>query len=64
MVFHAGTKKVGNNFYTAGGRVLGITAIGQTYRDAMRKVYDAVSCIRFDGMQYRKDIGAKAISFH
>lgn len=64
MVFHAGTKKAGNNFYTAGGRVLGITAIGQTYRDATRKVYDAVSCIRFDGMQYRKDIGAKAISFH
>jgi phosphoribosylamine--glycine ligase len=63
MVFHAGTKKIGNKFYTAGGRVLGVTAIGKTYEDAIKKVYEAVSCIRFDGMQYRKDIGAKALSF-
>jgi len=63
MVFHGGTKKIGHKFYTAGGRVLGVTAIGKTYEDAIKKVYEAVSCIQFDGMQYRKDIGAKALSF-
>jgi phosphoribosylamine--glycine ligase len=63
MVFHAGTKRTGNDFYTSGGRVLGVTAIGKTYKDAIKKVYNAVSCINFDGMQYRKDIGSKAISF-
>jgi len=63
MVFHAGTKKVGNNFYTSGGRVLGVTATGKTYEDAIEKVYNAVSCIEFEGMQYRKDIGAKALKY-
>jgi phosphoribosylamine--glycine ligase len=62
FVFHAGTKKVGKEYYTSGGRVLGVTAIGKTYRDAIEKVYDAVSRISFDGMQYRKDIGAKALA--
>jgi phosphoribosylamine--glycine ligase len=62
MVFHAGTKKIGNEFYTSGGRVLGVTAIGSDYRDAVRKVYEAVSCIQFDGMHYRKDIGKKAFT--
>lgn len=62
FVFHAATKKVGNDYYTSGGRVLGVTAIGETYRDAIRKAYDAVSCISFEGMQYRKDIGAKALA--
>jgi phosphoribosylamine--glycine ligase len=63
MVFHAGTKRKGNDYYTSGGRVLGVTAIGKTYNDAIKKVYSAVSCIHFDGMQYRKDIGAKALSY-
>lgn len=63
MVFHAGTKKIGNDFFTSGGRVLGVTAIGKTYSDAIKKVYEAVSCIKFEGMQYRKDIGAKALSY-
>jgi phosphoribosylamine--glycine ligase len=61
MVFHAGTKKINNKFYTSGGRVLGVTATGKTYEEAIKKVYDAVSCIDFEGMQYRKDIGAKAL---
>jgi phosphoribosylamine---glycine ligase len=64
MVFHAGTKKVGSDFYTSGGRVLGVTAIGKTYGDAIKKVYDAVSCVKFDGMQYRRDIGSKALMFY
>ncbi|MCX8111133.1 MAG: phosphoribosylamine--glycine ligase [Syntrophorhabdaceae bacterium] len=61
MVYHAGTKKDGNNYITSGGRVLGVTAIGDSYADAIRKAYEAVSCINFEGMQYRKDIGAKAL---
>jgi phosphoribosylamine--glycine ligase len=60
-VFHAGTRKEGGNFYTAGGRVLGITAIGDSYADAIRKVYDAVKCVKFAGMQYRTDIGRKSL---
>ncbi len=60
-VFHAATKKVGNAFYTSGGRVLGVTALGDTYKDAVQKVYNAVSSIEFEGMYYRKDIGSKAL---
>jgi phosphoribosylamine--glycine ligase len=62
MVFHAGTKKEGNRYYTSGGRVLGVTAVGSTYEDAMRRVYEAVSVVEFDGMHYRRDIGAKALT--
>jgi phosphoribosylamine--glycine ligase len=64
MVFHAGTKKVGNDLYTSGGRVLGVTAIGRTYKDAIDKVYEAIACIKFDGMQFRRDIGSKALSYY
>lgn len=63
MVFHAGTKKVGKEYHTSGGRVLGVTAMGTTYEDAIRNAYDAVGCIEFEGMYYRKDIGKKALSF-
>jgi phosphoribosylamine--glycine ligase len=62
MVFHGGTKKVGNDYYTSGGRVLGVTVMGSTYKDAIKKAYDAISCIEFDGMHYRKDIGKKALN--
>jgi len=62
MVFHAGTKKSDDRYYTSGGRVLGVTAIGSTYEDAMKRAYEAVSMIEFDGMHYRKDIGAKALT--
>jgi phosphoribosylamine--glycine ligase len=61
VVFHAGTKRVGNEYYTSGGRVLGVTALGSTYRKAIDKVYEAVSCIEFEGMYYRRDIGHKAL---
>ncbi|MCX8021416.1 MAG: phosphoribosylamine--glycine ligase [Syntrophorhabdaceae bacterium] len=63
MVFHAGTKRVGDRFVTSGGRVLGVTAIGDSYRDAINKAYEAVSSIEFEGMQYRKDIGSKAFEY-
>jgi len=61
MVFHAGTKKSGDEIVTFGGRVLGVTALAGTYEEAIKKVYDAVSCIDFEGMQYRKDIAFKAL---
>jgi phosphoribosylamine---glycine ligase len=61
MVFHAGTKKIGNEYFTAGGRVLGVTATGADYREAIGNAYDAVASISFEGMQYRKDIGKKAL---
>jgi len=61
MVFHAGTKRDGRGVYTSGGRVLGVTAIGDSYGDAIRKVYEAVGCIEFEGMQYRRDIGRKSL---
>jgi phosphoribosylamine---glycine ligase len=63
MVFHGGTRKEGDVCYTSGGRVLAVTAMGATQADAMRNVYDAISCIEFEGMQFRKDIGSKAIKF-
>lgn len=58
VVFHAGTKFDGE-LKTSGGRVLGVTAIGNTLRDALDRVYEAVRLIRFEGMRYRRDIGAK-----
>ena len=58
-VFHAGTKSLGNSIYTNGGRVLSIVAKGQTFKDARKKAYMAISDIKFEGMQYRKDIALK-----
>jgi phosphoribosylamine--glycine ligase len=60
-VFHAGTNCRDGNFYTSGGRVLGVTARGSDLPDAVDRVYDAVMKIRFDGMQYRKDIAARGL---
>lgn len=61
VVFHAGTAQRQGNIVTNGGRVLGVTALGEDIRDAQKKAYDAVSKIGFRGAYYRKDIGAKAI---
>ncbi|MDD4899546.1 MAG: phosphoribosylamine--glycine ligase [Candidatus Omnitrophica bacterium] len=61
VVFHAGTKKEGEKILTSGGRVLGVTGLGQTIKEAITKTYQAVEKIKFEGMQYRKDIGAKAL---
>jgi phosphoribosylamine--glycine ligase len=57
---HAGTKLVGNTLVTNGGRVLGITAIGKTLEAALASAYAAAEKIHFEGMHYRKDIGAHA----
>ena len=61
-VFHSGTVKRGTDIVTAGGRVLTVVASGTDYRHAIDRAYEAVGKIQFDGMQYRKDIGAKAVT--
>lgn len=67
IVFHAGTRRLpqssqgASKFVTSGGRVLGVTALGATVKEAIDKAYKAVSKISFEGMQYRKDIGNKAL---
>ena len=60
-VFHAGTSLVDGRVVTAGGRVLCVTALGETVRQAQRAAYAAVAEIHFDGMQYRRDIGNRAL---
>ena len=57
VVFHASTKKVGTDIVTNGGRVLGVTTTGKNLKDALKKAYNSVKKIRFDGMQFRRDIG-------
>jgi phosphoribosylamine--glycine ligase len=56
-VFHAATRRNGTNYYTCGGRVLGVSAAGDSIEAAAKKTYDAISKIGFAGMQFRKDIG-------
>lgn len=60
-VFHAGTASKENHIVTAGGRVLGVTAMGPTIREAIDLAYQQVQRIHFDGAQYRKDIGRRAL---
>jgi phosphoribosylamine--glycine ligase len=60
-VFHAGTARRGDEIVTAGGRVLTAVATGANYRAAIDRAYEAVSLISFEGMQYRRDIGLKAL---
>ncbi|MGA7985946.1 MAG: phosphoribosylglycinamide synthetase C domain-containing protein, partial [Burkholderiales bacterium] len=60
-VFHAGTRLEGKRLVASGGRVLCVTALGDSIRMARTRAYDAVEAIRFDGMQYRNDIGARAL---
>jgi len=57
IVFHAGTTENNNKIVTAGGRVLGVTALGKDIQNAGQRAYEAVSKIHFDGMYYRNDIG-------
>lgn len=60
-VFHAGTATHGENVVTAGGRVLAVTAWGETRAEALDKAYQAVQAIHFDGAHYRTDIGRRGI---
>lgn len=61
IVFHAGTKTQNGDIVTDGGRVLGVTALGQTIADAKIRAYQAVEKIKFEGAYYRRDIADKAI---
>ncbi len=61
VVFHAGTARQGEQVVSAGGRVLGVTALGDTLAQAADRAYRAVECVRLEGMYYRRDIGAKAL---
>jgi len=61
-VFHAGTADAQDRVVVAGGRVLCVTALGDSVRQAQRSAYDAIADIRFDGMQYRTDIGHRALA--
>jgi phosphoribosylamine--glycine ligase len=60
-VFHAGTAEAAGNVVVSGGRVLAVAALGDSVRMAQKRAYEAVSTIRFDGMQYRRDIGWRAL---
>jgi phosphoribosylamine--glycine ligase len=60
-VFHAGTRRDGDRVLTDGGRVLGVTALGETLADAKRRAYEAVAQIQFRGAFYRRDIAEKAL---
>jgi len=61
IIFHAGTKLENNNLMTNGGRVLGVSAVGKSLEEALKKAYKAIDKISFEGMQYRKDIGIKSL---
>jgi len=62
LVFHAGTRLDAGQVFTAGGRVLGVTARGQSLADALQRVYHAVEQISFEGAYYRRDIAHRALS--
>ena len=63
IIFHAGTKAESGKILTHGGRVLGVTSLGKDIKSAKANVYKAINCIKFEGMQYRKDIGDRAIKY-
>jgi len=62
MVFHAGTAKKDDSIVTSGGRVLGVTALGNSIENAIKRAYKAVDKISFDGAYCRRDIGRKALN--
>ena len=62
VVFHAGTVKEGDSMRTAGGRVLCVTALGDSVKAAQKRAYEVLESIHFDGMQCRHDIGFRAIA--
>ncbi len=62
FVYHAGTKYADGKFFTNGGRVIGVTATGETLQKALDKSYSAVKKISFEGAHYRTDIGHRAVT--
>ena len=61
IVFHAGTRREHNQLVTAGGRVMAVTAVGADITGALQRAYDTISGIAFEGMHFRRDIGASVI---
>jgi phosphoribosylamine---glycine ligase len=59
VVFHAGTRREGNNYYSSGGRILNVCARGNEIADASNVAYDSISRIQAEGSHYRRDIGSK-----
>lgn len=62
IIYHSGTKLADGKYLTAGGRVLGVTALGPDLNAALSNAYAAVATIHFDGEHYRKDIGRRALT--
>jgi len=60
-IFHSGTSRVGSQLVTSGGRVLGVTAGGDSLEEALARAYEARAQIHFEGMYYRHDIGHRAL---
>jgi phosphoribosylamine---glycine ligase len=60
-VFHAGTALKEGRCVTNGGRILGVTALGDSVQQAIGTAYEAVDCISWKGVQFRRDIGRKAL---
>jgi phosphoribosylamine--glycine ligase len=60
-IFHAGSAQLGTKLVTSGGRVLGVAAAGDTLEEALRRVYQSLAEIQFEGMYYRTDIGYRAL---
>ncbi len=63
IIFHAGTEKRDNEFYTSGGRVLNVCGLGNTLKEAQANAYSLIKEIYFEGMQFRSDIGKKGIDY-
>jgi phosphoribosylamine--glycine ligase len=61
-VFHAGTEARGEQVVTAGGRVMGVSAVGETLAGALSRAYAAIEHIHFDGMHFRRDIGRSGVN--
>ena len=61
-IFHAGTVYKDNKLLTSGGRVLAVTALGNSVKEAQFKAYEAINTVKFNGVQYRKDIGYRALN--
>ena len=61
MIFHAGTSIQDGVLRTSGGRVIAATSYADELEDAMKKAYDGIRSIKFDGMRYRNDIAARAV---
>jgi phosphoribosylamine--glycine ligase len=62
VVYHAATRREDGHVKTVGGRVLGVTALGANLESAIARAYEAVGRIQFEGMTYRRDIGARALA--